>query len=333
MPALYVTSAEKGSGKTAICAGLGKQLFTKGKKLGFFKPVTSTAGSTATGDTDAQFMKEFLFLSEPTDLLRPVISSNNNLSAGIKEAYAKVAQGKDIVIIEGSSEQYPAAHQIAAALSAKVVIVEAYSNELLKSADSYKRFGQSLLGVVLNKVPKTRMEQAQTEAAGKLAKAGVNLLGVLPEDRSLIALTVGELAESIQGEILNDANQSSELVENIMLGALGLDPGPDYFGRKDNKAVILKSERPDLALAALQTSSRCLVLAGSAKPDPMVLNTAKDKNTPVIIAKDNVPATVAKIEDALVKTRFNQLKKLPRLVEIMEQHLNTQKLYQGIGVG
>ncbi|MEK7353505.1 MAG: AAA family ATPase, partial [Chloroflexota bacterium] len=189
MAALYITSSEKGSGKTAICAALGKQLFTKGKKVGFFKPVTSTAGSTATGDTDAEFMKDLLFLAETTDLIRPVISTGSNLSAGIKEAYAKVAQGKDIVIIEGSSEQYPLTRDIATALNAKVLVVEAYSKELLKSVDSYKALGQSLLGVILNKVPVTRIEQARTEAAARLAKVGVNLLGVLPEDRSLIALT------------------------------------------------------------------------------------------------------------------------------------------------
>jgi len=331
LAALYITSSEKGSGKTAICAGLGKQLIAQGKKVGFFKPVTSTAGSTATGDTDAEFMKELFSLSEPEDSLRPVISTGNNLNAGIKEAYTRVAQGKDIVIIEGSSEQYLISHQIATALNAGVVIVEAYSKELLKSAD-YKRFGQSLLGVVLNKVPVTRMEQVKTEAAARIAKAGANLLGALPEDRSLIALSVGELAVSIGGEILNDADKSSELVENLMLGALGLDPGVDYFGRKTNKAVVIKGERPDLALAALQTSIRCLVLAGSARPNPMAFTTAKDKNTPVIITRDNVAATIAKIEDAVVKTRFNQLKKLPRLVELMEQNLNTQKLYQGLGV-
>ena len=328
MAALYITSSEKGSGKTALCAGLAKQLAAKGKKVGYFKPVTATAGSTASGDTDAQFMKELLSLSEPADLLRPIVSSGSNVSAEIKEAYARVAQGKDVVIIEGSSEQYPNAGQIAAALNARVIVVEEYSNELFKAADSYKRFGQSLLGVVLNKVPKTRMEQAQTEAA----KKGVNLLGALPEDRSLVAITIGELADGIQGQILNDANKSSELVENIMLGALGLDPGPDYFGRKANKAVVLKTERPDLALAALQTSIRCLVFGGSAPASPMVLTTAKDRNTPVIIAKEGVPALVAKIEDTLVKTRFNQLKKLPRLVEIMEQHLSIQKINQGLGV-
>jgi BioD-like phosphotransacetylase family protein len=243
-----------------------------------------------------------------------------------------VAQGKDIVIIEGTPEQFRASRDIVTALNAKVLVVEVYSKELLKATDNYKQFGQSLLGVVLNKVPKTRMEETQNEASARLGKAGVNLLGVIPEDRTLLALTIGELAEYIHGEFLSGAGQSAELAENLMLGALGLDPGPEYFGRKANKAVILKSERPDMQLAALQTSSRCLVLAGSTPPDPMVIRDAEARNTPIIIAKDNVTALVTNIEDALVKTRFNQTNKLPRLVEIMNQHLDFQKLYQGLGV-
>ena len=39
MVALYVTSLERGIGKTAVCAGLGKHLLSDGKKIGFFKPV------------------------------------------------------------------------------------------------------------------------------------------------------------------------------------------------------------------------------------------------------------------------------------------------------
>jgi len=328
LAALYVTSSEKGTGKTALAAGLAKQLAARGKKVGYFKPVTATAGSTATGDTDALFMKQLLSLADPADILRPVIATGNHLSAGVKEAYNKLAKGKDIVIIEGSSDLFPVARDIAAAVNAKIIIIEAYSKDMFKTADSYKKFGQALAGIILNKVPKTRMEQAKAEASAK----GIALLGVLPEDRMLMAASVGEIAEGIKGEILNDAAKSPELVENLMLGALGLDPGPDYFGRKTNKAAVLNANRPDLALAALQTSLKCLVLAGNTTPNPMVLNDAAARNVPVIISKESVQALVPEIENTLVKARFNQVNKLPRLTELLEQQLNLPKLYQAIGV-
>lgn len=327
MTALYVTSPEKGAGKTAIAAGLAKLLLSRGKKVGYLKPVTVTTGIAAIRDTDAQFMKQLLSLADPADILRPVVATGSHLSAAVREAYNKVSQGKDIVIIEGPSDLFPVARDIAAAVNAKIIVIESYSTDLLKAADSYKKLGAALAGVILNKVPKTRMEQAKASAT----KSGLDILGSVPEDRTLLATSVGEIAAAVKGKILNDASKSPELVENVMLGALGLDPGPDYFGRKTNKAAVLNSNRPDVALAALQTPLKCLVLAGDTKPNPMVLNDAAAKSVPVIIAAEGVQTLLPEIEDTLVKTRFNQLNKLPRLTELLEQQLNLSKLYQAIG--
>ncbi|MFC2004788.1 DRTGG domain-containing protein [Chloroflexota bacterium] len=333
MVALYVTSLEKGSGKTTVCAGLGKRLLNEGKKVGFFKPVISGGKNNSTrADSDAKFIKGLFSLDESADILSPVISSRGSLAGSIKETCGKVSQNKDVVIIEGVSDQYWASSEITEALDARVIVVEPYSHELLKVVENTKIIGKSLLGVVLNKVPITRMEQARTEASTRLDKAKVNLLGVLPEDRILLTLSIGELAERIQGKILCGAEQSSELVENLMLGALALDPGPNYFGRKDNKAVVLKSERSDMQMAALETSSRCLVLTGDTPPNPAVLDRAEKKKVPIILAKDDVTALVANIEDALVNSRFNQENKLSKLSDIMGQHLDFQTVYEGLGL-
>ncbi len=327
MVALYVTSSVKGGGKTAICAGLGKHLINNGKKIGFLKPVVTFKVDKP--DSDAAFLKHLFALDEPLELLCPVISEGGNPSNKIKEAYAKNSQDKDTVIIEGFSIQNPVSRNIVEALNARVIIVEGYSKELSKSVNSYKNFGEHLLGVVLNKVPKNRVEQARTV----LTNTGVNALGVLPEDRALFSLTVGELADLAQGEILNDKEKSSELVENFMLGALCVDPGPLYFGRKANKAAILKSERPDMQLAALETSTRCLVLTGKEKPKPVVLSYAKVKNVPVIVAKEELPNILTNIEDSLSKNKFNQESKLPRLTEIMVEQFNFPVVYKGLGLG
>jgi len=335
LAALYVTSVEKGSGKTAVCAGLGKHLLSDGKKIGFFKPlITATKNPPKKGiDSDVAFIKQLFALEEPVDLLCPVFSDASKLRNKIKEAYAKISQGKDVVIIEGISDQSQAARDVVEALDARVIIVESYSEESLKAMNSYKDFGEHLLGIVLNKVPRSRVEQVRSATSAQFGQAGVNILGVLPEDRALFTLTIGELAECIQGEILSGAEKSAELAENIMLGALCVDPGPDYFGRKANKVVVVRSERPDMQLAALETSTRCLVLTGdAAAPQSAVLDRAEEKNVPIILARDDTTAIVANIEDALGKTRFNEGNKLPKLSEIMEQHFNFQAVYKGLGL-
>ncbi len=334
MVALYITSLENGIGKTAVCAGLGKRLLNEGRKIGFFKPIITGGKKTpaAGADSDAEFIKHLFSLDESVDLLCPTLSGGSNITSSIKEAYGKVSQGKDVVMIEGLSEQHQASRDIVKVLNAKVLIIEGYSKELLKTIDSYKDFKESLLGVVLNKVPKSRMEQARSEASAQLDKSRINILGVIPEDRTLFALTIGELAERIQGEILRGAEQSAELVENVMLGAMVVDPGPDYFGRKANKAVVLRSERPDMQMAAMETSTRCLVLTGDMPLKPLVLDRAEEKKVPIILAKGNVTSIVSNIEEAFGKIKFNQKNKLPKLTEIMEQHFAFPTVYKGLGL-
>ena len=334
MVTLYVTSLERGSGKTAVCAGIGKHLLSDGKKIGFFKPIiTDNKNLPMKGtDSDATFIKHLFALEEPVDLLCPVFSDESNLRNRIKEAYAKVSQGKDVVIVEGISDQSQASRGIVEALDAKMIIVESYSKELLKAISSYKDFGGYLLGIVLNKVPGSRVKNVRSEGSAQFDKTGVNILGVLPEDRTLLALTIGELVEHIQGEILTGIEKSVELVESFMVGAMVVDSGLDYFGRKNNKVVVVRSERADMQLAAMETSTKCLVLTGNTEPQSVVLCRAEEKNVPIILARDDITTIATNIEDALGKTRFNQENKLPKLNEIMEQHFNFQAVYKGLGL-
>jgi BioD-like phosphotransacetylase family protein len=316
LAALYITSSQAGAGKTMLCAGLGRHLKSQGKKVGFFKPLVAEIKSKEAADSDAAFIKSILGLKEPLADLCPVIGGEGDVAKKVKQAYAKVSKDKDIVIVEGIWRQRPGAksaessYEVAKALEAKVIVVEGYSPDLLKTklAAKYQGFG-NLLGVVINKVPAARMEAVQ-------GLGGV--LGIIPEDRMLLSLTVAELAELSGGRIVNETGKSAELVENYMLGALSVDSGLDYFGRKTNKAVVVKGERPDMQLAALQTPTKCLVISGDGEPIYEVLKSAGDKGIPVIVTDENTTSVMDSIERTLGMSKFNQAEKLPRLAEIFD---------------
>jgi len=229
--ALYVTSSEVAAGKSMICAGVGKHLLNDSKKVGFLKPVI--AEKKAQPDNDAAFMKQVLNLPESVESVSPVFGDESSLASKVKDAYNSVSQGKDVVIVEGISGQSKLSADIADALKAKVIVVEDYSRQLstTKLSNGYKEFGENLLGVVLNKVPVSQIKRVSAELSPLFDKAGVTLLGIVPEDRRLLSLTVGELADAIQGEILNDAEKSTDLVENLMAGAMNVDSGLEYFVR------------------------------------------------------------------------------------------------------
>ena len=124
-------------------------------------------------------------------------------------------------------------------------------------------------------------------------------MGTTAEGQPRPILSVGELAKHLEGEILNCPERSEELIESLMVGALSVDSGLDYFGRKTNKAVITRGDRPDIQMAALETSTKCLILTGNISPMPIVLHRAKEKGIPIIVVKEDTLSTLRRIEEAI----------------------------------
>ncbi len=116
------------------------------------------------------------------------------------------------------------------------------------------------------------------------------------EDRKPAGISVGELAECLQGEILNLPEKSGEIVGNLMVGAMCFDPAPLYFNVKSNKAVITRGDRADIQMGALTTSTKCLILTGGTRPIPSVMQEAADMGVPVILVGKDTPDTLADLE-------------------------------------
>ncbi len=339
MATLALASAEIAAGKTTLCAGLGTKLMAQERKVGFLKPVRIVAekGSADVVDRDAEFMKKVLALEEPTESLCPLTLTRGELDAAltgehflesIQAAYGKVAQGKDVVLVESLSglglddNLTQAGYEIAEGLAAKVIVVVRYSPAFPwpRVSAIKQRFGPRLLGLVVNGVPQQGIAWVPEE--------GIKVLGLLPEERLLLTVSVGELAEQLQGQILNSLERCDELVENLMVGAMCLDPATLYFNLKPNKAVITRGERADIQLAALETSTKCLILSGGAKPIATILHRAEEKGVPIIATERDTLATVAAVEEVLTQARFHQEKKLKRLGQILDQHFDFETLYQ-----
>ena len=334
MAVLYVTSSEEGAGKTMICAGLGKYFLNDGRKVGFFKPLLAQDGlPQKAADDDALFLKQILSLEEPLEHLSPEVVDGANLDSKVKEALTKVSAGKDMVIVEGGKLGEDSL-KVTQVLGARVIFIEAYSKELSIASltNKVKGFGKYLLGIVANKVPIKELPVLKSELESKAGEAGINILGVLPEDRLLLSLTVAELAKCLHGEIISGADKAEELVESFMLGAMNVGSGIEYFDLEANKAAIIRSERSDVQLVALETKTRCLVLSGKAEPLPAVISRAKVKQVPIIRVGDDTVTIISKIEAVFGKTKFGQEKKLPHLAQILEQHFDFETLSKSLGL-
>jgi uncharacterized protein len=322
--AIYITSLSENTGKTMLCAGLGKNWIGNGKTIGYLRLVPPTEKERDEALHDALFIRKQFSLKEPADTLLSIPS-------GIKQVYSKISPGKDAVLIEGLPLN--ASGDLIEDLDAGVLLIHDFSAAFSTAMPEYRKLGKRLLGVIINKVPHSKLDIVRNQVLNELTPAaGVQLLGIIPEDRLLSSMTVAELATLLQGKILNNAEKSGELIENYMLGALATDSGEEYFNRKNNKAVILKSERPDMQLAALQTTMRCLVIAGHGSPMPVVVQQAKARKVPLISTAGDVMTVITTLEKAVCRVKFNQDSKLSLILDSFKGNINLKLLEQVSGL-
>ena len=354
MVTLYIPSTETFSGKSALCVCLARRMQRDGYRVGYMKPV-STGERLAAGlvDEDAEFFKKTFGLPDALVDMVPVGVTPRTVEAilkgedktdyvaRLKTAFERVSAGRDVVILEGGCnfrEGYLVGlptPEVGALLDAREVVVIKYNDDLRVVDDALTaqvRLGDSLIGVVINAVPRQRMPFVQEVLQPALERRGIPVLAVLPQERLLLAISVGELAEVLTGQILCGADQVDELVEHLMVGAMSVDAALTYFRRKPNKAVITGGDRPDIQLAALETSTKCLILTGNLRPSPIIMGRAEEVGVPMILVRQDTLTAVEVIERFFGKTRFHLAKKVERFGEMLDDRFDYDLLYEGLGL-
>ena len=328
MGTVYLVSFKEGAGKTAIASGMAQWLSSQGKKVGYFKPIGYQASAKPGDDKDSIFLKQTLAVSEPIETLNPVASSREKVSSlvngsainDIKSAFAKVSSGKDTVIVEGVS----GTREIAAALQARVILIVKYErdlneNELLAAARSY---GSSLLGVIINAIPAVSMRIAKQDTAAYLEKEGIKVLGLFPEDRTMLGLTVKDVVSHLGAKVFQGEEHINNFVETFMVGALTLDPAVDYFAQCAGKLVITRYDRPDIVWCALETPTAGILLTSGGNPIPYVADKAKAFDVPIITLQKDTVATVTALEDIFSKVGVHYKEKAQKAKELFASHAN-----------
>lgn len=346
MAAWYIASWGKAAGKSTLCWGVARELQRRDKKVGFSKPVR-VSESEMPSDGDVEFAQQVLGLKETAETLCPFsltltslqteLTKKEEFRRKLQESFDLISPGKEIVLVEGVGSldegdiQAQACYESAVALNARVIVTVRYSVALpwKKFFQACKKFRQDLVGIVVNFVPRKKLELETTRIASLCAAEGVRLLGVLPEERLLLTVSIGELAAYLQGEIITEGESKEELVENMMIGAASSDCGLDYFQRRGGKVVITRGSRPDLQLAALATSTKALILSENVPPIDQVRHWAEEKRVLVMVVKQDTLSTVAKVEEVLANARFRQKRKLEKLDEILKQHFDFGGLFGG----
>jgi len=189
-----------------------------------------------------------------------------------------------------------------------------------------------MAGVIINRVPDNEADFVANFARPYIESQNIPVFGVLPEDRGLAALTVEELNKVLNAQILTKDVPMDGVVENLTVGAMTAEAALRRFRKQRNKAVITGGDRTDIQLAALETSTSCLILTGNLEPRPLIIKQASELKVPILLVRQNTMETVEAIDNIYGKTRLGQSAKLQIFRELLSENLDWERLYKKVGL-
>ncbi len=349
---LYIASMSGFSGKSLVTLGLGLVMKDKGFRIGYIKPYGNIPARHEGGlvDADAEFMRKALDLPEPPETVSPFVVTfelqNSALRGrpsdrfeGVTRVIGSIAD-KDMVLIGGAGNLFEGSVfglsglRLISHLKAKTLVVEPWGGD--SSIDSLigakELLGEHFGGAVINKIPQAAHDYVHTSVRPYLEKRGIPIFACLHRDILLDSITVRQLNEILNGKVLCGEEGLDEFIDSFSIGAMDVDSALRYFRRTPNKAVITGAHRSDIQLAALETSTKCVVLTGGMHTNDVILGKAKLAGVPFLSVHDDTYTTVEKIEAVLGKIRIREQRKVQKTREIIEKEFDLGRLMKELGL-
>lgn len=342
MPVLYIASDQQSSGRTALVAGISKSFQDQGYGVHISKPLYLPVEPSSTGDPDFQ---DYQSIGLPLSST-PIVTSSEGLRSGLpadltasiklsmrnKEAEHQITVVEGLAGLDNKSSLSLASQELAQSFDAQVIAVLAFTPNITIDPliQAKELFGDRLLGIVINGVTRYQQQLIQRKIKPLAEAAGIRILATLPEDRRLLAIRVSDIAKGLQGTISGEPETGERLVEHLMVGANVLDDSIFYFQQYENKAVLVRGDRPDIHMGVLATPTACLILTGGKSPVEYVQYQAEQESVPIIQIHQPTLQATRLLDGLFAKARFNHRLKLERFQEILHQRLDWNQLHDAL---
>ncbi len=354
-PRVFIAATRQNDGKTTTSLGLLAALQKIHARIGYIKPVGQRYVEIAKHkiDEDTVLMDRVYGLNCPLDAMSPLaispeftrryIESANSapLVAQLQKAFDRVAWEKDFVLCEGSGHAGVGSvfdmsnARVAKVLGAKAVIVTQGGigrpiDEVAINHALFEKEGVEVIGVILNKVLPEKLDHIADFARRGLKRKGLELLGVLPHQALLTYPTVASIQEELSAEELNRTQHLSNLVREVVIGAMSVENARRYF--KPGVLLITPGDREDIILSAStvmlddENTLAGIVLTGGLRPGTNVLKILRDVPYPVLLAQEDSYQIASKVHDLTVKTRPGDTEKISVIRELVAKHVDLKKL-------
>lgn len=331
---------------------MASQLQSKGLSIGYGKLIGTCFSEVQPDsiDEDIRFISETLNL--PASRLYPPLLSLNAATIAKQIAGQSVTDyhsqlthyltdnRSEITILEGPGTLEEgklfglSLPELAETLDTSVLLVARYHSALVVDPilSAKERLGERLMGVMINDVPPEEMKSVTQTVVPFLHGQGIPSFGVLPRSSVLRSVSVHELVKQLRAEVLCCGDRLDLMVESLKIGAMNVNSALKYFRKARNMAVVTGGDRTDLQLAALETSTHCLILTGHIPPTPTVMSRAEDLEVPILSVDLDTLTTVEIIDHTFGQVRLQEPIKVECIRDMMAQYFHIDSLIRQLGL-
>jgi BioD-like phosphotransacetylase family protein len=359
---VFISATGQNDGKTVVSLGLIFAFQERFAKIGFIKPVGQRylIEQDEKVDEDSVLIKKACGIECAVKDMNPIAvergftrkyilkGREKELIRQIKSSFKRVAENKDLVIIEGTGHAGVGSvfdlsnARVARMLNSKAVIVSSGGigkpiDEIVLNRALFEREGVKIAGVIINKVRPEKYDKVNKIVRMGLKKKGLKVLGVIPYQRVLSEPTIGQILEELDFELLVCNGCMERIVDKILVGAMSPHDALRYFS--DKSLIITPGDREDmiLAVAGYQMDKASegvqiagIVLSGGIKPHRTVIDLVKRANIPLLLAKGDTYSVASKIHDLTVKIRPEDSAKTRIIKALIEKYVDIQQLSEQV---
>jgi len=365
-PRIFIAATEQNVGKTTTSLGLYGALRKRFGPIGFIKPVgqrfIDVEGKRI--DEDSVLIRDTFGTQIPIEDMSPIAvepdftrryierSNSEQLVRRIRHSFDRASWEKNFAIIEGTGHAGVGSvfdlsnARVARLLQSKVILVtpggigrpidEAAVNKALFDAE-----GVEVIGVIMNKVLPSKYDYISDFGKRGFERLGLELLGVMPQERMLSEPTLVDVCGVIRGEVLSGQDMLRRRASTVMIGAMQAGNVLDRL--ETNTLLVVPGDREDIILAAIshavagidphQANLSALVLSESLRPESAAIaELIATAPLPIIASPMDSYTIASRIHSMTVKTLPGDSEKIERIQQLVSEHVNVDRILDKIGV-
>ena len=192
-----------------------------------------------------------------------------------------------------------------------------------------------IIGVILNKVLGEKLDFITEFARRGLKRKGLELLGVIPHQSVLSSPSIDLIREELKAEMLNTNDGLHNLVENVAVGAMGVQNAMNYF--KPGALLITQGDREDIILAVNASLDNQkgkmmagVILTGNLRPSAKILKIIRTMPIPVLLVAEDSYHVTSKVHDLTVKTRPGDAQKITLIRDLIAKSVDVKKILNSL---